>query len=155
MSAEAIGVGRSLAVRHGYRLDANRELVALGASNFLAGISSGFVQSGGASQTVAAEQAGGTTQLSSLVAALLIVLTGAFLTGLFTDLPQATLGAIVIVAISSFFRVDELRRFARLRRSAIVLSLVALVGVLLFGVLPGLVIAAVLSLFLVICRSSS
>jgi len=76
----------------------------------------------------------------SLVAAGLILLTGAFLAPLFEDLPQATLGAIVVVAIAGFFGVDELRRFGHLRRSAIVLSLVALVAVLVFGVLPGLLI---------------
>ena len=114
--------------------------------------SSGFVQSGGASQTMAAESAGGVTQLTSIVAAGLILLTGAFLAPLFRDLPQATLGAIVVVAISSFYRVDELRRFARLRRGAIVLALTALIGVLVFNILPGLLIAAGLSLILVIKR---
>jgi MFS superfamily sulfate permease-like transporter len=69
---------------------------------------------------------------------------------LFTDLPQATLAAIVIVAVSGFFRVDELRRFARLRVSSLVFALVALAGVLALGVLPGLVVAAGDSLILVI-----
>jgi SulP family sulfate permease len=89
-----------------------------------------------------------------VLAAGLIVLTGIFLTGLFKDLPEATLGAIIIVAISGFFGVDELRRFARLRRSAIVFALVALSGVLLFGVLAGLITAAGLSLITVIQRLS-
>ncbi len=108
VSAEAASVSRGIARAQGYDVDPNRDLVALGASNGLAGLSSGFVQSGGASQTLAAEQAGGKTQVTSIVAAGLILLTGAFLTGLFEDLPQATLGAIVIVAISGFWRVDEL-----------------------------------------------
>jgi SulP family sulfate permease len=146
VSAEATSVSRGIARAQGYDVDPNRDLIALGASNGLAGLSSGFVQSGGASQTLAAEQAGGKTQLTSLVAAGLILLTGAFLTGLFEDLPQATLGAIVIVAISGFWRVDELARFARLRTSALVFALVALVGVLVLGILPGLVVAALLSL---------
>ena len=111
-------------------------------------------QSGGASQTMAAERAGGKTQLGSVVAAGLILLTGAFLAPLFEDLPQATLGAIVVVAISSFWRVDELERFARIRRSALLFALVALAGVLLFGVLPGLIVAAVLSLIVVVQRLS-
>jgi high affinity sulfate transporter 1 len=146
VSAEAASVSRGIARAQGYDIDPNRDLIALGASNGLAGLSSGFVQSGGASQTLAAEQAGGKTQLTSVVAAGLILVTGAFLTGLFEDLPQATLGAIVIVAISGFWRVDELARFARLRTSAIVFALVALGGVLLLGILPGLVVAALLSL---------
>jgi anti-anti-sigma factor len=83
-----------------------------------------------------------------------VLLTGAFLTGLFEALPQATLGAIVIVAVFGFFRIDELRRFARLRRSAILISLVALVGVLALGILPGLLVAVALSLIVVVQRLS-
>lgn len=155
LTTEAVGVSRSLATFDGYSVNPNRELIAIGGANVLAGLSQGgFVQSGGASQTMAAENAGGKSQLSTLFAAALIVLTGAFFTGLFRDLPQATLGAIVIVAISQFFRVDEFRRFARLRRSALILSSIALVGVLTFGVLPGLLIAAGISLISVIHKLS-
>ena len=141
VSAEAIGVSRAIASADGYRVDVNRDLVAFGGSNLLAGLSSGFVQSGGASQTMAAERAGGRTQLLSLVAAGLVLLTGAFLAPLFEDLPQATLAAIVVVAIASFFRVDQLRRYAGLYRAALVNALIALFGVLLLGVLPGLLVA--------------
>lgn len=154
VSAEAVGVGRTIASSQGYVVDTNRDLIALGGSNLLAGLSPGFVQSGGASQTMAAERAGGKTQLVSLVAAVLVLATGLFLAPLFENLPQAALAAIVIVAIAGFFRVDEIARFGRLRQSAAVLSLVALVGVLFFGVLPGLLVAAGLSLALVIKRLS-
>ena len=154
ITAEAVGVSRGIATADGYTVDPNRDLVAMGASNLIAGMSSGFVQSGGASQTMAADQAGGRTQLTSVVAAVLIVLTGAFLSFLFTDLPQATLGAIVIVAISGFWDIAELQRIARLQTVPFVLALVALVGVLVAGVLPGLLIAAGLSLFLLIRRLS-
>jgi MFS superfamily sulfate permease-like transporter len=82
----------------------------------------------------------------SLVAAGLILLTGLFLAPVFEDLPQATLAAIVIVAISGFYKVAELRRFARIRRSAIVLAFGVLPGLLAFGVLPGLLIAVGLAL---------
>ena len=105
VSAEAVGVARALATEHGYRVDANRDLVGLGAANLLAGLSSGFVQSGGASQTAAADGAGGRSQFAALSAAGLILLTGAFLAPLFEDLPQATLAAIVVVAVAGFFRV--------------------------------------------------
>jgi high affinity sulfate transporter 1 len=154
ISAEAVGVARALAVKHGYQVDPNRDLQALGASNLLAGLSSGFVQSGGASQTAAADGAGGRTQLASIISAGLILLTGAFLAPLFEDLPQATLGAIVIVAVSGFFDVAELRRFAHVRRSAIVTALLALAGVLALGVLQGLVVTAGLTLVYVVQRLS-
>ena len=154
MSAEAVGVARGLAVKHGYNVDPNRDLGALGASNLLAGLSSGFVQSGGASQTAAADGAGGRSQLATVISAGLILLTGAFLAPLFEDLPEATLAAIVMVAVSGFFDLAELRRFASVRRSAIVFAALGLAGVLALGVLPGLVVTAGLSLVYVIKRLS-
>jgi sulfate permease, SulP family len=154
LGTEAVGVARALATQDGYQVDVNRELYALGGANMLAGLSSGFVQSGGASQTAAAENAGGKSQLASVMAAALILLTGAFLAPLFKDLPQATLAAIVIVAVAGFYRVDELRRFEHVRPSALMLALASLVGLLLLGVLPGLIVAAGLSLALLVYRFS-
>jgi sulfate permease, SulP family len=150
MTTEAVGVARALAGEQHYTIDSNRELIAMGTANALAGLTSGFVQSGGASQTAAADAAGGKSQLTSVIAAGLVLLTGAVLAPLFTDLPEATLSAIVIVAVSGFVRIDELRRFGRVHRTALVLALLALAGVLVLGVLPGLVINATLSLGLVI-----
>jgi SulP family sulfate permease len=154
LTAEAVGVARALAVKHGYRVEPDRDLIAIGGSNLLAGLSSGFVQSGGASQTAAADGAGGKSQLATLIAAVLILLTGAFLAPLFEDLPQATLAAIVIVAVSSFYDVAELRRVAGIRRSAIVFAGLALAGVLGLGVLQGLVVTAGLSLVVVLRHMS-
>jgi SulP family sulfate permease len=154
LSTEAVGVARSLATAHHYQVDPNRDLSAMGASNLVAGLTSGFVQSGGGSQTAAADRAGGKTQLATLISAGLILLTGAFLAPIFTDLPEASLAAIVIVAVASFLKVGELRRFGGLRRSAIVLALLAVLGVLTLGVLPGLIVTAGLSLAVVIRRLS-
>ena len=83
LTTEAVGVARALATKDGYAIDVNRELYAMGAGNALSGLTSGFVQSGGASQTAAAEEAGGKSQLASVLAAVLIILTGAFLSPLF------------------------------------------------------------------------
>jgi SulP family sulfate permease len=152
LSAEAVGVARQLAMKHGYAVDANRDLMAMGAGNLVAGFCSGFVQSGGASQTAAADGAGGRSQLATVFCAGLLLLTGAFLAPLFEHLPQATLAAIVIVAVASFLDIAELRRIAKIRRSATVFSLLALAGVLVLGVLQGLVVAAGLSLMYVIQR---
>ena len=154
LSAEAVGVARALAVKHGYRVDPNRDLIAMGASNALAGLSSGFVQSGGASQTAAADGAGGRSQMASVVAAVLLLATGAFLAPVFEHLPQATLAAIVIVAIAGFFDVAGIRRLARIRRSALVFAGLALAGVLALGVLQGLIVTAGLSLVYVVARIS-
>jgi sulfate permease, SulP family len=152
LSAEAVGVARQLAMKHDYAVDANRDLMAMGAGNVVAGFCSGFVQSGGASQTAAADGAGGRSQFATVVCAGLLLLTGAFLAPLFEHLPQATLAAIVIVAVSSFLDVGELRRIAGIRRSASVFALLGLAGVLTLGVLQGLVVTAGLSLVYVIQR---
>jgi SulP family sulfate permease len=152
LSAEAVGVARQLAIKHDYAVDANRDLMAMGAGNVVAGFCSGFVQSGGASQTAAADGAGGRSQLATVICAGLLLLTGAFLAPLFEHLPQATLAAIVIVAVSSFLDARELRRIGRIRRSAIVFAGIALAGVLALGVLQGLVVTAGLSLVYVIQR---
>jgi SulP family sulfate permease len=154
LSAEAVGVARQLAIKHGYRVDANRDLMAMGAGNVVAGLSSGFVQSGGASQTAAADGAGGRSQMASIVCAGLLLLTGAFLAPLFKQLPQATLGAIVVVAVSGFYDVAELRRFVAIRRSAVVFAGLALAGVLALGVLQGLVVTAGLTLVYLVQRLS-
>ena len=127
----------------------------MGASNLLAGLSSGFVQSGGASQTAAAENAGGRTQLTALVAAGLILLTGAFLGPLFTDLPETALAAIVIVAVSSFLNVPRAAApggaAAGARSCWRGIAGVAVVGL---GVLEGLIVTAAISLAIVIKRLS-
>jgi sulfate permease, SulP family len=128
LTAEGVGVARALATKHGYSSDPNRDLVAMGASNLLSGFSSGFVQSGGASQTAAADGTGARSQLAAIIAGGFVLLTGAFLAPLFEDLPQATLAAIVIVAVSGFWDVASLRRFAHIRREAIAFAGLALAG---------------------------
>ncbi len=150
LTTEAVGVARALASHQRYSIDPNRELAGIGLANGLAGLGGGFVQSGGASQTAAADTAGGRSQLTAVIAAGLILLTGAFLSPVFKNLPEATLSAIVIVAVAGFLRVDELRRFARIRRSALLFGVLALLAVLVLGVLPGLIVTAVLSLTRVI-----
>jgi SulP family sulfate permease len=148
--AESYSISARFAATHGYEVDADHELFAMGAANLLAGLFQGFAVSGSASRTAAADGAGSQTALASVMAAGLVLLTGAFLTPLFTDLPEAVLGAIVIMAVRSFFRVAELKRYWRLQRSAFAVGMTALLGVLVFDLLPGLLMAVVLSLVLYI-----
>ncbi|WP_395576997.1 SulP family inorganic anion transporter [Streptomyces sp. BK79] len=152
--AEAYSIAGLFAREHGQEVDADREMIAVGAANIAAGLVRGFAVSGSASRSAAAAGAGGRTPMVSLIAAVLILLTGAFLTPLFTDLPEAVLGAIVIVAVRGFLRVGELRRYARLDRNSLWVALTALLGVLLFDLLPGLLLAVALSLVLFIGAAS-
>ena len=151
---ESVGMARAYAARHGQRIDADQELLALGASNVAAGLFGGFAVDASMSQTATAESAGAKTQLSSLATALLILLTLVALAPLFETLPSAVLGAIVIAASMSLLDVAELRRFWAWRRTDFVIAIVALVGVLVTDVLVGLVVAVLLSLGLLLYRAS-
>jgi sulfate permease, SulP family len=152
--AESISVARGFASEHRYEVRPNQELMALGASNALAGLFQGFVAAGGASQSAASDRAGAKTELFAVVAAALTIFTALVLAPLLGELPNAVLGAIVLNAVIGFMRVDELRRYYRLDRFGLPMALAALVGVLVLGVLPGLLIAVALTIVLLLQRIS-
>lgn len=152
--AEAVGPGQALAKEHGYQIDTDRELVAIGAANVGAGLFQGFSIGASLSKSAANDEAGARTSWSLVVAAAATALVALFLTPLFRDLPEAALGAIVVVAVSGMERPGPLRRLWRLRRADFVLALVALLGVLLLDILVGLTIAVVASLAVVVWRAS-
>ena len=143
---ESIAVAKAMADQRGYAVDANRELVALGVANLGAGLFQAFPVDGSFSRTASASDAGAQTQLSGVVAAVFVGLTLLFLTPLFKNLPAATLGAVVIVAVSGLFDLAGLRRAWQIRREDFVMGVIALVGVLALGVLEGLLIAVGVSL---------
>jgi MFS superfamily sulfate permease-like transporter len=100
-----------------------------------------------------AESSGARTQVTGVIGAALVIVMLLFLPGLLAALPQTALAAVVIMAAVSLADVAVLRRFARVRRSALALSLIATFGVVFFGVLQGILIAAVLSILLFFRRS--
>jgi sulfate permease, SulP family len=144
--SEALGVGYSLSSKYGYDIDANQELIALGVSNVAAACLGGLVSGCSVSSTAVNDRAGAKSQVSSLAAAAMVLITLVALMPLFHNLPQAILSAIVIHAVARMMRVAELRRFYRFHPSEFGLALVALLGVITVGILPGLGIAVVLSL---------
>ena len=152
---ESIAVAKAEAARLDYEIDADQEMIANGLANVGAGLLQGFVVNGSLSKSAADETAGGKTQMVALVCAGLTLATVLFLTGLFTYLPEATLGAIVIVALRKYYSPQGLVRLFRVRRADFVLSAAALAGVLLVGVVPGVLLGVVLSLALLIMRESS
>jgi len=129
--------------RRVYDLDADQELIALGVSNFLAGLFGGFAGGGSLSETAVNDVAGARTQVSGIVSIVLFLVTLFALTPLFYYLPEATLGAIVIHAVWGLLDVGEMRCYFSLRRIDFVPALVAL---LVFVILSGLLLAVVLSL---------
>ena len=152
---ESIAVAKDDAVRHDYEIDANQEMIANGLSNVGSGLFQGFAVNGSLSKSAANETAGGNTQVSTFITAILTLATILFLTGLFKYLPEATLGAIVVHALWKYFKPAGLVRLFRVRKGDFLLAVTALFGVILFGVLPGIVMGIVLSLALLIQRASS
>jgi len=144
--ADTTAVSRSFAAKHGEHVDANREIIALGASNLAAGLFQGFPVSASASRSAVAESAGSRTQVTGVVAAGAVAVVITFASGLGRYLPTATLAAIVIAAGITLFDLPSLRWLWNVRRSEFVLSLAALAGVAVLGVLQGIAVAIVLSL---------
>ncbi|HSR48575.1 MAG TPA: SulP family inorganic anion transporter [Anaerolineales bacterium] len=152
--AEAIGPAKSFARSHGDRVNDDQELLGLGASNLGAGLFQGFSIGASLSKSAANDNAGAKTQMSGVVAAVLVILVALFFTPLFHDLPEATLAAIVVVAVAGMFKAGEMGRLFRVRRKDFLQASVALLAVLTFEVLPALAIAVVVSLTVLVLRAS-
>jgi high affinity sulfate transporter 1 len=143
--ADTSVLARVFALKRGAKVDSNQELVALGLVNVTSGFFQGFPVSGSASRTPVAEAAGARTQLTGVVAALVLTALLVFGAGAFRNLPQATLAAVVIAAALRLFEIGGTLRLARLRGSEFLLSMAAFVAVALFGAITGVGIAIALS----------
>jgi SulP family sulfate permease len=152
--AEAYGPARGFAGKHKYEIDANQELIGLGAANMGAGLFQGFAIGSSLSKSAANDRAGAKTPLSLLVCAGLTVIVALFLTPLFAPLPEAVLGAVVIVAVIGMMKFKKMRHLWDMRRVDFWLAVVALFGVLTFEALEGLLIAVIISLALLVWRAS-
>lgn len=153
-AVETVAIGRMFALKHGYRLDANQEFLALSAANLGAGLGQGFPVSGGMSQSLVNVSGGANTPLSGLIAALIILVVVLFFSGLLRNLPQPVLAAIVLVAIAGLFKLDDLKRLWQFDRSEFAIAAAALIGVLGSGLLRGVLIGALISLLLLLRRAS-
>lgn len=152
---ESIAVAKVYARRSGHDLEPNSELVGLGAANVAAGLFGGYPVTGGFSRTAVNASAGARTPLASIVTAAVVLLTLAFLTPLFDSLPNAALGAIIIVAVIGLFDVAEMRHIAAVKRSDLVGLTVAFVATLALGIEIGIGVAVVASMLVVFARMST
>ncbi|WP_400636666.1 SulP family inorganic anion transporter [Pseudomonas aeruginosa] len=137
----AMLTARSFAARHGYSINANHELVALGLANIGAGVSQGFAISGADSRTAVNDMVGGKTQLVGVVAALVIAATLLLLNKPLGWVPMPALGAVLLLAGWGLIDVQALKGFWKLSRFEFSLCLLTTVGVLSVGVLPGIFVA--------------
>ena len=150
---DTIATATSFAARRGDEVEPNQEMIGMGAANITAGLFQGFAVSTSGSRTAVAEQSGARSQLTGVVGAGLVVLLLLFLNSLLADLPQTALAAVVIAAALSLMDLGILKRYFRVRKSALVLSLVATAGVVFFGVLQGIVVAIALAILMFFRRS--
>lgn len=153
-AVETAAIGRMFGKKHGYRVDANQEFLALAAANLASGLGRGFPVSGGMSQSLVNEGGGARSSLSGLVAALIIAIVVLFLSGLLENLPQPVLAALVLVAVTGLFKVDALVRLWRFSRAEFAVAAAALLGVLGSGLLRGVLIGAVLSILMLLRRAA-
>lgn len=151
---EAISVARSFAQKHGYEIDPEQELTALGAANVATGMAHGFPVAGGMSQTAVNDMSGATSPLALIVTSAAIAPTLLFFAKFFHNLPEPVLAAIVLMAAAHLVRLEDLRRLRVASRAEFRISLLAFAGVLLFGLLDGLLLAAFGSLVMLIAHAS-
>jgi MFS superfamily sulfate permease-like transporter len=150
---DTIALSTSFNAKRGEQVRANQEMIGIGSANIAAGFFQGFAISSSSSRTAVAEQSGAKSQLTGLVGAGVVVLLLLFFNGLLADLPNSALAAVVIAAALSLADFASLTRVWKVRRSAVVLSVVASAGVIFLGVLEGIVVAVVLSILLFFQRN--
>jgi high affinity sulfate transporter 1 len=152
--AESYAAAKNYAAKFGYEIDANQEMIGLGAANLGAGLSGGFVVDGSLSKTAAGVEAGQKTQMTGIVTAVFVLITIVALTWLFEPLPEAVLGAIVIHAVWKLIDFSGFVTLWQTRRIDFGLAVAAFLGVILIDILVGIMIGIILSLVALIYRAS-
>ena len=151
---EGVSAARSFAAKHGYALDVRQEFLGLGAANLAAAFGHGYPVAGGLSQSAVNDSAGARTPLALVVCSVTLALCLLFFTGLLTNLPKAVLAAIVFAAVYRLVDIRALVRMWRVSRIDFYAAAIALVSVLLLGILQGVLLASIASIFLLLVRAS-
>lgn len=151
---ESVSAARTLAAKNDYEISPRQELLALGAANLAVAFGHGFPVAGGLSQSAVNDKAGARTPLALLFASLTLAVCLLFLTELLTNLPTVVLASIVLVAVRGLIDLPALRQLWRISRLEFRISMVALVGVLLLGILKGVLLAAIASLLILLAGAA-
>lgn len=152
---ESIAVAKTFASRHRYRIDANQELVALGAANIVGAFFKAFPTTGGFSRTAVNADAGAQSTIATVVSAMVIVLTLLFLTPLFYYMPNAILAAVIMVAVAGLVDVKELVFLWRVDRREFTLMLLTFAATLALGIEEGILVGVIASLVMVVQRATT
>jgi len=151
---ESIAVAKAIANKHGYKVDANQELVGLGLANIGGAFFQSFPSTGGFSRTAVNDQSGAKTTLAAIISAVIIALTVLFLTPLFYYLPSAVLAAIIMVAVAGLFDYKEMINLWNTDKKDLLMLIVTFLATLGLGIEEGIGIGVLISLALVIYSSS-
>jgi SulP family sulfate permease len=151
---ESIAVAKSLAAKHGDRINSSQELVALGASNIVGALFQSFPVTGGFSRSAVNDQAGARTTLASLISAGVVGLTLLFLTPLFTHLPKALLASIVLVAVYPLVNWRDALHLWKTSKPDLALLVVTFAATLILGIEEGILVGVVLSILMVVQQAS-
>lgn len=151
---EGVSAARSFAAKHGYPLDVRQELLGLGAANLAVAFGHGYPVAGGLSQSAVNDNAGARTPLALVICSVMLGLCLLFFTGLLTNLPKAVLAAIVFAAVYRLVDIRALLRMWRVSRIDFYAAGIALISVLLLGILQGVLLASIASIFLLLARAS-
>jgi len=147
---ESISIGKALAAKHNYKIDAGGEMMALGITNLVGSMVSCYPVTGSFSRSAVNDATGAETQLAGLVTSFVMFLTLIVLTPLFEKLPQFVLAAIVISSVKNLVAYNEAMHLYRVKKSDCVLWVAAFIGTLFLGIQLGIGLAVVLSLIGVI-----
>lgn len=153
--SDNILTARAFAAEKDEPIDANQELLALGAANIANGLFQGFPVSTSGSRTVLGNTAGAKTQVHSLVVIAIVVMVLLFAGPVLESFPEAALGALVMYAAVQLIDIEELRRIARFRKSELIITAATALALTLFGVLVGIGFAIALSILDLIRRITS
>jgi SulP family sulfate permease len=152
--SDGLLLAQSFAEKHGYEINPNQELVALGSANILASLWQGFPVSASQSRTSIVEVAGGRSQVTQLVAALGLILFLQFFTGLIPLLPKVALGAVLIVTAIGMLEVAPLRRLYAIDRKEFGLAISVTLAILMAGVVTGIIVGLLISLIATLVQIS-
>jgi len=152
---EGVAAARAFAVKHRQTIDPRRELLGLAAANIATAAFGGYPVAGGLSQTAVNEGAGARSRMSLVFASLTLALCLLFFTTLLADLPKAMLAAVVLMAVRGLVDIRALAHMWRASKVDFYNALAAFVGVLLLGILQGILLAALISVLLLLARSST
>ena len=151
---ESISVAKYFASRYGDKLDANRELVALGLANLGGAVTGGYPVTGGFSRSAVNADAGARSGMASVITAVLVLLTLLFLTDLITHLPVAVLAAIILVAVLGLVDLHAVRHLWEIDRPDLGVLLVTFGSTLTLGIEAGIGVGVAVSMLVFVVRRS-